>query len=41
MPVSNGKKIRFQSPIITRFLRIIILQTNDVSDNSKPIAVSG
>ena len=39
--VTNGNKVKFNPPLRARFLRMVITETNDVTENTKAIAVNG
>ena len=39
--VLSGVQVTFEQPIRARFLRMVITETNDVTENTKPIAING
>ena len=39
--LNSGQKITFNPPIRARFLRIVIVETNDVTESTQPIAING
>ena len=39
--LNSGQKITFNPPIRARFLRVVIVETNDVTESTQPIAING
>merc|ERR1712117_45784 len=39
--ILSGVQVTFDQPIRARFLRMVITETNDVTENTKPIAING
>lgn len=39
--LSSGSKITFTPALRARFLRVVILETNDVTESTQPIAING
>eukprot|EP00090_Calanus_glacialis_P002056 TRINITY_DN11545_c0_g1_i1.p1 TRINITY_DN11545_c0_g1~~TRINITY_DN11545_c0_g1_i1.p1 ORF type:complete len:1257 (-),score=209.03 TRINITY_DN11545_c0_g1_i1:263-3970(-) len=40
LSVTDDNKITFSEPIAARFLRVVIIETNDVTENTKPVAIN-
>ena len=39
--LNSGQKITFNPAIRARFLRVVIVETNDVTESTQPIAING